>query len=115
VFVKKEGGQGFVTSIGRENPGTDSSIVNAGPGSFFLDILAANVDYTVTVEDCTGSTGTGGGPGAQQPGAVDNPKGVLPGTSAKHIPDTSGPPYLAFGALALLGVSLVVGRGVFRR
>jgi hypothetical protein len=120
VFVKKEGGQ-IETSIGRENPGTDSSIVNAGPGGFFLDILAANVDYTVKVEDCTGATGSGGGRqggtqmGGQHRGPVDNPKGVMPGTGIKKMPKTGGPPYLALGALALLGGALVAGRGILRR
>src|SRR5215204_774537 len=38
--VNREGGE-FVTSVDRESPGTDTSIVNAGPGGFFLDILAA--------------------------------------------------------------------------
>jgi hypothetical protein len=55
VDVHEEGG-GFVTSVDRESPGTDTSIVNAGPGGFFLDILAANTNYVITVEDCTGTT-----------------------------------------------------------
>jgi hypothetical protein len=61
VDVKREGG-GFVTTVGPESPGTDSSIVNAGPGRFFLDISAAGsasrptLNYDVTVEDCTGTT-----------------------------------------------------------
>jgi hypothetical protein len=54
VTVNREGG-GFVTSTSRERPGTDSSIVNAGPGAFFLDILAFSTDYLVTVEDCVGA------------------------------------------------------------
>jgi Excalibur calcium-binding domain len=49
------------------------------------------------------------------PGPVDNPKGVMPGTGAKKMPNTGGPPYLAVGALALLGAALLVGRGVLRR
>ena len=55
--VNREGG-GYVTSVGPESPGTDSSIVNAGPGGFFLDIVASNTNYVVTVEDCTGTTDT---------------------------------------------------------
>jgi hypothetical protein len=112
--VNKEG-RGFVTSIGRESTGTDSSIVNSGPGRFFLDILAANTEYTITVEDCAGSTtGTGpGGPGNQGP--VNNPKGVVPNTTAKKLPNTGGPSYLAVGAMLALGAAVVAGRGALRR
>ena len=46
---------------------------------------------------------------------VDNPKGVMPGTEAKKMPDTGGPPYLMVGALALLGASVAAGRGILRR
>jgi hypothetical protein len=34
---------------------------------------------------------------------------------ARRVPPTGGPPYLAVGALALLGTALVVGRGVLKR
>jgi hypothetical protein len=49
------------------------------------------------------------------PGNVSNPKAVIPGSGAKKIPNTGGPPYLALGALSLLGAALIVGRGVLRR
>ena len=64
------------------------------------------------------SGGDGGGPAGEQygkPGPVDNPKGVRPGTTVKKIPPTGGPPYLAVGALALLGAAVIVGRDVLRR
>ncbi len=54
--VMREGGE-FVTSFSKEGPGTESSIINAGPGRFFLDFNTANANYTVTTEDCTGTTG----------------------------------------------------------
>ena len=47
-------------------------------------------------------------------GPVDNPKGVMPGTGVRRVPDTGGPPILV-GALAVLGTGLIVGRGVLRR
>src|SRR5215208_4527348 len=53
VTVNRQGGR-FVTSISRESPGTDSSIVNAGPGRFFLEISSLFTKYLVTVEDCAG-------------------------------------------------------------
>ncbi len=115
VTVNREGGA-FVTSISRESPGTDSSIVNAGPGGFFLDILAFETDYVVTVEDC---------PGARtvepivrhngQVGPIDRREGVVRHTRARRIPFTGGPPYLAVGAVVLLGVALIAGRGALRR
>ena len=49
------------------------------------------------------------------PGPVDSPKGVMPGTAARRVPTTSGPPDLAVGALVLLGVALIAGRGTLRR
>jgi hypothetical protein len=116
VTVNRQGGR-FVTSISRESPGTDSSIVNAGPGRFFLDISSLFTKYLVTVEDC---------PGARtvepivrhnrQMGPIDRPEGVVPRTSIRRVPPrTGGPPYLALGTLVLLGVGLIAGRGVLRR
>ncbi len=49
------------------------------------------------------------------PGPVDRPEGVIPRTSVRRVPPTGGPPYLAVGALVLLGVALIAGRGVLRR
>jgi micrococcal nuclease len=48
-------------------------------------------------------------------GDVGNPKDVIPGTGVRRVPPTGGPPYLALGALVLLGVALIAGRGVLRR
>ena len=138
VDVNKEGGEN-VTTIDRESPGTDSSIVNAGPGRFFLDILAANVDYTVTVEDCTGSAGgqgdtpaddqyNDGGGGSNDGGGdmsnddgggdVDNPNDVIDDTTSKKpLPNTGGVPLLglAVGALAFVGIGFSVLRASIRR
>jgi hypothetical protein len=49
------------------------------------------------------------------PGPVDRPEGVIPGTGVRRVPPTGGPPYLAVGALMLVGVALIAGRGVLRR
>ena len=49
------------------------------------------------------------------PGPVDRPEGVIPRTGVRRVPPTGGPPYLALGALVLLGVALIAGRGVLRR
>ena len=113
--VNREGGR-FVTIVSRESPGTDSSIVNADPGRFFLDINSANTDYLVTVEDCLGARPVE--PIVRhngQVGPIDRPEGVIPRTSLRRVPSTGGPPYLALGALVLLGVGLIAGRGALRR
>lgn len=49
------------------------------------------------------------------PGPVDRPEGVIPRTGVRRVPPTGGPPYLALGALVLLGVALIAGRGALRR
>ena len=49
------------------------------------------------------------------PGPVDRPAGVIDRTSVRRVPFTGGPPYLASGALVLLGVALMAGRGLLRR
>jgi hypothetical protein len=38
----------------------------------------------------------------------------VPNTTSQ-MPNTGGPPYLAFGVVLLLGTALVAGRGVLRR
>ena len=67
VFVRTESDEP-VTRIAAEGGGAETSIVNAGEDSFFLDILAANANYEITVEDCTGDTGNDGGSGNDDTG-----------------------------------------------
>jgi hypothetical protein len=49
------------------------------------------------------------------PGELKNPRDVIPGTNVRRIPPTGGPPYLAIGALVLLGTALIAGQSVLRR
>jgi len=44
----------------------------------------------------------------------EGPPPVVPNTTSQ-MPDTGGPPYLAVGAMLLLGAALVAGHGVLRR
>jgi hypothetical protein len=93
-----------------------SENILAGPGTFGLEITAEEASYDITVEDCIGtSTEERPGPPEPRPGPVDRREGVIRETPVRRIPNTAGPPYLAVGALALLGAALVAGRGVFRR
>src|SRR5918994_1895195 len=74
-------------------------------------------DYSVVASSgitCEGAGGTNddGTPAGDQyepggpKGPVDNPKGVMPGTGAKKVPNTGGPP-LVLGAMVLLGAALI--------
>jgi hypothetical protein len=82
-------------------------------------------DYSVVTSsgitcEGAGDANDGGTPVGDQykpggpPGPVDDPKGVMPGTGAKNVPNTGGPP-LVLGALVLLGAALIAGRGVLKR
>ncbi|KAI4113314.1 MAG: hypothetical protein LQ341_007818, partial [Variospora aurantia] len=51
VDVRDENGNPVAT-VDQEQPGTQSSFVNEGAGRFFLDVAAANVEYTITIRDC---------------------------------------------------------------
>jgi hypothetical protein len=118
-----------VASLTQQGSGQGETFANAPPGTYYLDIGAANVKYTITVEQCEGGNpsrnpnpGRGGPPvvrdqyGAdKRVGPIDRPAGVIPRTSVRRVPPTGGPPYLAVGAVVLLGVALIAGRGVLRR
>lgn len=89
-----------VTTIAAEGDGTETSIVNAGKDSFFLDILAANANYEITVEDCTGDTGDDGANDNGNDEDTDN-DGVIDDTVPdKDLPNTGG-------------LSLIVSGGIF--
>ena len=87
--------------------------------SFPTSDKSFDTDGDYSVVSSTGVTGCRGGTAPvddqYNPGDVNNPGGTVPNTSSKTgMPDTGGPPYLAFGALVFLGAALLVGRGVLR-
>jgi hypothetical protein len=106
-------------------------IADAGRYSVETDVEPNNgATYTVTVEECSNPQGEppprNGTRGNDTPvrdqyardkqqGPVDRPEGVIPRTGVRRVPPTGGPPYLAVGAVALLGVALIAGRAVLRR
>jgi hypothetical protein len=109
-FIRNERGDALDPN-GVEVRGDNSGIknVNSDPGQYYIQIISAEVNWTIRVEDCAGSRGGGSGGGGGGP--IDNPKGVVPGTgSSKQLPGTGGVPLLgiAAGALAFMGVSFSV-------
>ncbi len=108
ISVRTEDDEG-VGSFSKDGEGTESSIVNEGPGNFFLDILSANAEYTIVVEDCDGSDqggNTNGDEDTDDDGVIDD---TIP---KKPLPDTGGSTALMIGgsALLLLYGSLVAWR-----
>jgi hypothetical protein len=115
-----------VASLSQDGRGQAETFANTPPGTYYLDIISG-ADYTITVEQCEGgdpsrNPGGGGAPpvrdqyGPQKPlGPIDRPEGVIPRTGVRRVPPTGGPPYLSVGAVVLLGVALIAGRGVLRR
>jgi hypothetical protein len=95
VFVYPQGETvNFVTDFSVEGGNDDSSVVNAGPGNFYLQIIAANVNYTIIVQDCT-SSGGGGTTQANQGGvtsSVNPPRSPRGERSIINIPNKPLPP-----------------------
>lgn len=89
----------------------NSLIVNAGPGSFFVEVNAnGDAGYIVTVEDCGGNdnddNGDGGNNGNDNDGADDDGDadndGVIDDTVPdKDLPDTGGFSLIVAGGVAL--------------
>jgi hypothetical protein len=59
-----------------ERPGSDTTYVNAGAGTYYLSIGSANATWTVTVEDCSASA----------PSGSPNPKGSAGASSPASKP-----------------------------
>jgi hypothetical protein len=117
---------------------TKSFLIKEGTGQYDIAVAGIDTNYTIVVEECTGGSspsrnpnpGGGGAVPVQDPvqnpvrgqygadkrvGPIDRPAGVIPRTSVRRVPRTGGPPYLAVGAVVLLGVALIAGRGVLKR
>jgi len=91
---------------------TQQEIVRASPGRFRIVAIADDLEYSLTVEDCTGDgnpsggTGGGGGPASDnQYGNDGEPPGedVIDDTiSDNPLPNTGGVPLLSFAAFGLI-------------
>jgi hypothetical protein len=113
---------------------TKSFLIKEGTGLYDISVAGTDTKYTIVVEECTGGSnpnpGGGGAVPVQDPvqnpvrgqygadkrvGPIDRPAGVIRRTTVRRVPRTGGPPYLAVGAVVLLGVALIAGRGVLKR
>jgi hypothetical protein len=114
VWVNKANGDS-VTTFSQEGPGTDSSIINAGPGAFFIETNPANASYTIVVEDCVDTQG-GGPPGGSSGSNEDRREEVVPGSfRPRTLPFTGGSAILAPAAGLLLISGAAVGLLLKRR
>jgi hypothetical protein len=103
--------------------GIQQEIVRAGPGRFEIKAVADDLEYTITVEDCTGNGNPSGGPGGGNDGSTSNDQygdnGRPPGEdviddtiSDQPLPNTGGVPLLgvaAFGSIFIFGAFAVLG------
>lgn len=103
-----------VTSFSKEGAGTESSVINEGPGRFFLDTNTANANYAVTVEDCNSDGGSGGGSGSGNGNSGDQySQGQdveitnIINIPSKGLPKTGGPPLLAILFSVAAGAGLL--------
>jgi hypothetical protein len=69
-----------------ERPGSDTTYVNAGAGTYYLSIGSANATWTVTAEDCSASAPSG----SPNPGGSASTS--APATTPASTPASTSPP-----------------------
>jgi hypothetical protein len=69
-----------------ERPGSDTTYVNAGAGTYYLSIGSANATWSVTVEECSASAP----PGSPNPGG--SASSSAPATTPTSTPASTSPP-----------------------
>jgi hypothetical protein len=77
-----------------ERPGSDTTYVNAGAGTYYLSIGSANATWTVTVEDCSVSAPSGS-PNPKGSAGAPSPASTSASTSASKpasTPSSDSPP-----------------------
>jgi hypothetical protein len=119
IFTDGEKGITIISQDGRPRIEGPPGDFIGNHASFPTSDKSFETDGDYSVVSSTGITGCRGGTAPvddqYDPGDVNDPGDTVPNTSSgTGIPDTGGPPYLAFGALVFLGAALLVGRGVLR-
>jgi hypothetical protein len=139
VYNSNESGDAAtIASVNIDAGQTKSFLIREGTGLYDISVAGTDTKYTIVVEECTGGSnpsrnpnpGGGGAVPVQDPvqnpvrgqygadkrvGPIDRPAGVIPRPGVRRVPRTGGPPYLAVGAVVLLGAALIAGRGVLKR
>lgn len=105
IFINGEE-DAFLNPVSDEGGGSGESFVNEGPGTYSLDINAANVEYEITVEDCTGVTqDQPDDPVVSEPpedvGASEDQYEAEDGDDGVRTPATGGPPLSIVAAILL--------------
>ena len=82
--------------ITSDNPGSDTSYVDAGAGTYYLSIESANATWTVTVEECSASAQTGsptppGSASAPASTPAPDPPSPKPKKPKRDLFDSGGP------------------------
>jgi hypothetical protein len=88
MTVYKRGNSIPESIITLERPGSDTSYVNAGAGTYYLSIGSANATWTVTVEECAASTP----PGTPNPGSASASASTPASTPASRSPSPKTKP-----------------------
>lgn len=95
----------FVDSESIDGTDTGQFVVLEGSGDFEVEVEVDgdDVQYTATVEDCTGTDGSNGGNNNGGGDGDDNNDGVIDDTVPdKDLPDTGGLPLIVAGVIFLL-------------
>jgi len=88
MTVYKRGDSIPESIITLERPGSDTSYVNAGAGTYYLSIGSANATWTVTVEECAASAP----PGTPNPGSASASASTPASTPASGSPSPKSKP-----------------------
>jgi hypothetical protein len=90
MTVYKPGNSIPESKITLERPGSDTSYVNAGAGTYYLSIGSANAAWTVTVEECSASAPSG----TPDPGSAkrSEPESTTASTPASGSPSRKSKP-----------------------
>ena len=96
MSVYKSGNTIPESVITSESPGSDTSYVDAGAGTYYLSIESANATWTVTVEECSAPAQTGsptppGSASAPASTPAPDPPSPKPKKPKRDLFDSGGP------------------------
>ncbi len=80
-----------VATLSQEGDGRGETFANAPPGTYYLDIGAANLEYAITVEQCEGGNPDGPGPQPRDPPVDPAPPTPIDEDPNGGLLDAGGP------------------------